>query len=413
VSWVEHAVLWHVYPLGFVGAPIRDAPGPGAAQRLPRLTAWLDYAVELGVSGLSLGPVFTSTSHGYDSTDQFSLDPRLGTDEDLDAFLAACRQRGLHVVLDGVFNHVGDRHPFYLEALRDGPGSRYAEFFRIDFDAPGGPRAADFEGHGSLVALDHASPAVARYVSSVLEHWLERGVDGWRLDAAYAVDPAFWRAVLPGVRERHPGAWFVGEVIHGDYAGFVEASGVDSVTQYELWKAVWSALSSRNFFELDWTLTRHGELLERFLPHTFVGNHDVTRIASRVGAPAAVLALVVLMTTGGVPAVYYGDEQGFTGVKEDRLGGDDAVRPAFPADPSQLSPLGEWLHRSHQELIGLRRRHPWLVRARTQTLELTNERYAYRTGSGEEFLTVELDVTDGAHALVRSTTGEVLFRHDA
>ena len=262
------------------------------------------------------------------------------------------------------------------------------------------------------MALNHASPAVAEYVTSVLGHWLERGVDGWRLDAAYAVDPAFWRSVLPPVRERHPDAWFVGEVIHGDYAGFVEASGVDSVTQYELWKAVWSSLVQHNFFELDWTLTRHGELLERFLPHTFVGNHDVTRIASRVGAPAAVLALVVLLTTGGVPAVYYGDEQGFTGVKEDRLGGDDAVRPAFPDDPSQLSGLGEWLHRSHQQLIGLRRRHPWLVRARTERLELTNTRYVYRASGGGEHLTVELDVTAGASAVVRGPAGDVLFRHD-
>nr|WP_276611071.1 alpha-amylase family protein [Kineococcus siccus] len=375
----------------------------------------MDYAVELGASGLSLGPVFASTSHGYDSTDQFRVDPRLGTEEDLDDLLAACRRRGLRVVLDGVFNHVGDRHPFYLEALRDGPGSRYADFFRIDFDAPGGPRAADFEGHGSLVALNHASPAVAQYVTSVLTHWLERGVDGWRLDAAYAVDPGFWRAVLPPVRERHPDAWFVGEVIHGDYAGFVEESGVDSVTQYELWKAVWSALSERNFFELDWTLRRHAEFLGRFLPHTFVGNHDVTRIASRVGGPGAVLALVVLMTTGGVPAVYYGDEQGFTGVKEDRLGGDDAVRPAFPPDPAQLSGLGEWLHRSHQQLIGLRRRHPWLVRARTEAVELANTRYVYRARAedGPEFLTVELDLTAGARAVVSGASGEELFRYEA
>ena len=110
MSWVEHAVLWHVYPLGFTGAPIRDAAEPAPAHRLPRLTAWLDYAVELGVSGLSLGPVFASQSHGYDSTDQFRVDPRLGTGQDLDDLLAACRRRGLRVVLDGVFNHVGDQH---------------------------------------------------------------------------------------------------------------------------------------------------------------------------------------------------------------------------------------------------------------------------------------------------------------
>jgi len=410
-SWVEHCIWWHVYPVGFLGAPVRD--GHDEVPRLRRLIGWLDYAVELGVSGIALGPVFASETHGYDTVDHSRIDPRLGTGADFDALVAACRDRGLRVQLDGVFNHVGAGHPWFVEALAEGPDSRYARFFRIDWAADGGPRADDFEGHGSLVALDHRTPEVAEHVVSVMTHWLDRGIDSWRLDAAYAVAPEFWASVLPAVRQRHPGSWTVGEVIHGDYAAVVAATGLDSVTQYELWKSIWSSLEDRNFFELDWTLSRHGELLEHVLPLTFVGNHDVTRIASRVGAGGAVLALVVLATVGGVPSVYYGDEQAFTGVKEERLGGDDDVRPAYPAEPGQLAEWGGWMHRVHQQLLGLRRRHPWLVRARTEQVELSNTRYVYRTCSadGEESLTVELDVTDTPRAAVRDAAGNELFAY--
>ena len=124
-------------------------------------------------------------------------------------------------------------------------------------------------------------------------------------------------------------------MIHGDYAGFVRESGVDSVTQYELWKAIWSALNDRNFFELAWALDRHNAFLDAFVPQTFVGNHDVTRLASRLTRTRIIdHALAVLFACGGTPSIYAGDEQAFRGIKEDRLGGDDAIRPAFPAAPA-------------------------------------------------------------------------------
>src|SRR6201999_4123777 len=94
-----------------------------------------------------------------------------------------------------------------------------------------------------------------------MNHCHYRGASGWRLDAAYAVPRPFWRNVLPQVRSRHPDAWIFGEVIHGDYVAFVHETGVDSVTQYELWKAIWSSLNSRNFFELAWALKRHNAFL--------------------------------------------------------------------------------------------------------------------------------------------------------
>jgi cyclomaltodextrinase / maltogenic alpha-amylase / neopullulanase len=395
-DWVEHAVWWHVYPLGFTGAgPQAPAPGTAVAHRLGKLRDWLGYAVDLGASGLALGPVFTSGSHGYDTIDHYAIDPRLGDQEDFTALLDAAHARGLRVLLDGVFNHVGRGFPAFRRALEAGPGSADAAWFRPARPAgPGGEADYEtFEGHPGLVALNHGEPAVAGYVADVMRHWLRAGADGWRLDAAYAVPPEFWASVLPQVRAQHPGAYLMGEVIHGDYAQIVSRSGLDSVTQYELWKAIWSSLNDHNFFELAWALERHNGFLDTFVPFTFTGNHDVTRLASRLADDRHIAhALVLLFTLGGTPAVYYGDEQAFRGVKEDRAGGDDDIRPAFPATPAELAPDGWPTYRLHQDLIGLRRRHPWLHRARSRMLDLANERMVYEVTQAGERLVVALSV---------------------
>ena len=217
------------------------------------------------------------------------------------------------------------------------------------------------------------------YVIEVMTHWLGRGAGGWRLDAAYAVPPSFWAKAVPAVREAFPDAWFLGEMIHGDYAAYAAEAGLDSITQYEVWKAIWSSLNDRNFFELDHALGRHNAFLDGELAQTFVGNHDVTRLATILNDDRHFShALAVLFCVGGVPSVYYGDEQGFRGLKEDREGGDDAIRPAFPAAPAGLLPDGWRYYRLHQRLIGFRRRHPWLVRARTAAEHLEPSAMALR-----------------------------------
>ena len=374
-GWTRHVIWWHVYPLGFVGAERELTTEPGEPHRLRRLVGWLDHLVSLGCNGLALGPVFTSGTHGYDTIDYFSIDPRLGTDEDFDALVAACRARGIRVLLDGVFNHDGERSPRVRAALAGGPGSAAGSWFRLHEDDEGRVHAASFEGHGQLVAFDHGHPEVQDFVAGVMEHWLARGVDGWRLDAAYAVPASFWATVLPRVRARFPEAWFVGEMIHGDFAAYAAESGIDAITQYELWKAIWSALHDANLHELAWTLGRHAELLEHQVPLTFLGNHDVTRIASQVpderhhGHAVALLGFLP-----GVPSVYYGDELGLRAVKEERAGGDDAIRPAMPGDPDEVPEARPEVTEVYRRVLGLRRRHPWLVDARVEATEVTNTR---------------------------------------
>lgn len=400
-GWVAHAIWWQVYPLGFVGA--YPAPADSGApdrdeHRLRRVADWFDHAIELGASGIALGPIFASRTHGYDTTDHYRIDPRLGDEGDFDNLVAEAHRRGLRVLLDGVFNHVGEDFAQHRQAPHDDASARWF------WGRPG--RFHTFEGHGGLITLNHGNPAVADYVVDVMSHWLERGADGWRLDAAYAVPQDFWAAVLPRVREQYPDAWFVGELIHGDYAAVIDAAGFDSATQYELWKAIWSSLNDGNFFELDWALQRHNEFLAGFAPLTFIGNHDVTRIASQIEHPDHVAhALVILLTVGGVPSVYAGDEFGFRGIKEERSGGDDAVRPEFGSPPLPLDATGAQMWALHQYLIGLRRRNPWLHSASTTALRLSNQHYVYQTRSGDDALIVALNLDDGPLQVVLPELG--------
>ncbi len=388
--WAETAVFWHLYPLGFVGAPASATDPDAAAPRLRRLNNWLDYLIDLGANGLLLGPVFASETHGYDTVDHYRIDPRLGTEADLVDLFEQASSRGIRVVLDGVFNHVGRGFPQLTDVVEHGYLSPFSSWFKRRADG----EFNNFEGHERLVTLNHDEPQVADYVSDVMTYWLDRGAAGWRLDAAYAVPTEFWRQVTDRVHAQHPDAWLLGEVIHGDYSSFVAKAGVDSVTQYEVWKATWSSLNDRNFYELAWALQRHEELLETFVPQTFLGNHDVTRIATQLVDPRHLphALVLLLVAVAGIPSIYAGDEQGMVGLKEQREGGDDAIRPEFPDHPEALAPAAQETLRLHRELIGLRRRHPWLVRARTVVEHLANEQMLLRVTDGTDTLLVALNL---------------------
>jgi cyclomaltodextrinase len=411
-SWVTGRVWYHVHALGALGSPsTNDQPfaEEPQAHRLRRLVDWVDHIASLGARGLLLTPVFASLTHGYDTVDPHRIDQRLGDADDLADLIDACHARDVRVLLDGVFNHVSRRFPAFEELQAHGREAATAEWFRVDFNGsgPDGFSYDDFEGHGGLVALNHDADVVLDWAVDVACHWLDVGADGWRLDAAYAVPTAFWKRFSQRVLDRFPEAYLVGEVIHGDYPAFVEASGLHSATQYELHKATWSALNDRNFFELSAAFERHDRFSRRFVPFTFVGNHDVTRLLSRLDEPSHLgHALAVLCTVPGTPSIYYGDEFGFRGVKEEREGGDDAIRPPLPPSPEPADDQQAGVLRVHRQLLGLRAARPWLDTAEVEVIDLANEQLTYRVrGDGAPLRVVlnvgsdTIDVSDAGHAI--------------
>ncbi len=382
---LEHAIWWHLYPLGALGAPVRhDWSDDGDVARLRRLEPWLDYVVELGCNGLLFGPIFESTTHGYDTTDHFRIDSRLGSNEDFDWLVEQCNARGLDIILDGVFNHLGVQHPLATAA-------QAGEESPVIMADDGYPQ--HWEGNLDLAELDHSDPATVDLTVDVMEYWLERGIAGWRLDVAYAVPNEFWAAVTDRVRERFPDAVFLGEIIHGDYASLINNGHLDTVTQYELWKGIWSSVKDRNLWELAHALERHAEFSATARMQTFVGNHDVDRIASLVGDDGAAIAAAILFTLPGIPSVYQGDEQAFRGEKGSGVSADDAIRAPLPSSPEELTDLGRWMYEHYRALISLRRRHAWLVDGQIEVLHKENEKLHYRVAGGEQSVDVVIDLS--------------------
>ena len=128
-QWLKDAVFYEIYPQSFY-----DTNGDGIGD-LRGIIARLDYIRDLGCNALYIGPLFQSVGHGYETTDYFTLDSRLGTNEDLKAFVKFCHEKGVRVVLDGVFNHVGRDFFAFRDLLQNRENSHYRDWFcNVRFD---------------------------------------------------------------------------------------------------------------------------------------------------------------------------------------------------------------------------------------------------------------------------------------
>jgi glycosidase len=336
-GWAADAVFYHVYPLGLCGAPATNDFSSEPVERLAKLTGWLAHIRDLGCNALLLGPVFESSAHGYDTADYWHVDRRLGTDETLRSLVESCHAAGLRVVLDGVFNHVGRDFWAFRDVLAKGPASPFAGWFAgLSFEgrSPYGDRFSyeGWAGHFDLVKLNLAHPEVRAHLLDAVRSWiLDFDIDGLRLDAADSVNLGFLRELSAWCRSIQPDFWLVGEVVHGDYRRWANAETLDSVTNYEAYKGLWSSLADHNYFEIAHSLEREfgsGGLYEGLALYNFVDNHDQDRVAGKLGETRLLYPLYLLLfTMPGIPSIYYGSEWG---LQAKRLPGDDGpVRPAL------------------------------------------------------------------------------------
>lgn len=380
MSWYNEAIFYHIYPLGLTGAPKHnDYSAP--VSRLNTLLPWIDHIREIGCTALYIGPLFESVGHGYETTDYKKLDSRLGTNEDLKNFVAACHEKEIKVIFDGVFNHTGRDFFAFKDIQQNREHSRYLNWYcNVNFggntEYNDGFSYENWGGYNLLVKLNQRNPEVQNYICDVIRFWVsEFDVDGIRLDAADVLDFDFMRALRRTAAEVKEDFWLMGEVIHGDYSRWVNGETLHSVTNYALHKALYSGHNDHNYFEIAHTV-KYLQNMGNLDLYNFVDNHDVERIYTKLSNKAHFAPVhVLLYTLLGVPSIYYGSEFGIEGKKEKFS--DDSLRPALDikdyADAVQKNPCTALI-----AALGKIRQHtPALSYGSYAELQLTNRQFAF------------------------------------
>ena len=380
MAWYDEAVFYHIYPLGLAGAPKQNDYGE-PVHRLNTLIPWVDHIKEIGGTALYIGPLFESVGHGYETTDYKKLDSRLGTNDDLKAFVAYCHEQGMRVIFDGVFNHTGRDFFAFKDIQANRENSQYRDWYcNVNFwgnnEYNDGFSYDNWGGYNLLVKLNQKNPAVVDYICNVIRFWVsEFDVDGIRLDAADVLDFDFMKALRRTANEVKPDFWLMGEVIHGDYSRWVNGETLHSVTNYTLHKALYSGHNDHNYFEIAHTV-RCLQNMGTLKLYNFVDNHDVERIYTKLNNKAHFAPVhVLLYTLPGVPSIYYGSEFGIEGRKE--YGSDDSLRPALNIEDYKDSVKTNPCTALIAALGKVRQAVPALSYGSYDELMLTNRQFAY------------------------------------
>ena len=382
-AWAADAVFYQVFADRFVRSGRVPAAGPFEPWEAPPthhgfkggdlfgVVDRLDELAELGISALYLNPVFTAASnHRYNASDYLSVDPLLGGNEALRLLVDGAHDRGIRVLLDGVFNHSGRGFFPFQHVIESGTGSPYRDWFYLDPDVRDGHRGIDpyptgdpfgwhlragyrsWWNHPSLPKLRVENPPTREYLLGVAEHWLRFGIDGWRLDVPADIeDPTFWPEFRRRCRAVRPDAYLVGEIwteapewLAGDRfdalmnyplgiailgfasGGLLDQAAIDGQADYARFL---KAIDGPAFGErLQHLLTLHDPAVTA-VQFNLIGSHDAPRPRTCLGGDVAALRLATLLqlVLPGTPSIYYGDELGMEG------GPDPDCRRGYPVTP--------------------------------------------------------------------------------
>jgi glycosidase len=401
-SWSDKSVFYHIYPLGCCGAPLENDFSSPPQSRLLRLCGAAECIRGRGFTSVYLGPVFESSRHGYDTADYCLTDRRLGTNEDLAELCTAFHDAGLRIVFDAVFNHVGRNFHAFRYLLEKGSTSEYCGWFeKLDFsrqNACGDPFTyATWQGHHNLVKLNLGNPEVREHLFQAVEQWIQRyDIDGLRLDAADCMDRDFLSALAGHCRSIKPDFWLMGEVVQGNYSEWANPDCLDSVTNYEAYKGLYSSFNDGNFFEIAWTMNRLSGtegMCRNINLYNFADNHDVDRIASRLKDIRHLFPLYCLLfAMPGIPSVYYGSEFGFTGKKHE--GSDLPLRPELDIENLPALTGGEILAGTIAGLASLRSGNDALQHGTYEPLAVKDRQIGFLRRTPEQAVAVFVNSSD-------------------
>ncbi|GMO38510.1 MAG: alpha-amylase family glycosyl hydrolase [Termitinemataceae bacterium] len=335
-NWSDK-VFYHIYPLGMCGTSKHNDFCSPAGNGLSSLEKHIPRLLLLGVNALYIGPLFESSSHGYDTVDYNYVDRRLGNNNDLKTLVKKFHDNGISVILDAVFNHTGRDFFAFKDIKENKNNSQYIDWYlNIDFSKNNeyndGFSYEGWAGNTSLVKLNLGSNAVREHLFGAVKYWIEEfDIDGLRLDAANVMSVDFLKELSSFSKNIKKSFWLMGEIVAGDYRSLAHEGCLDSVTNYEYYKSLWSSFNDTNVYEIAWTMKRefaNDGLYSDIALYNFTDNHDVNRVASNVKDPAKLFPLYgLLFCSPGIPSIYYGSEYGVYGERSEYS--DHDLRPVW------------------------------------------------------------------------------------
>ncbi len=418
-EWAKDAVIYNIFPDSFATSRRHISLAPseqvwkGESTRgklggtIKGVAENVDYLKELGISCIYLNPIFAAGEyHKYDVIDYYHVDPCFGTDEEFAAMVATLHEAGIRVIIDGVFNHCGWHFFAFDEVVRNGVNAHYKNwFYQLEYPVIRPDQGEDIPNYECFAyerlmpKLNTANQKVREYLCDVCRHWLTLyKIDGWRLDVASEVDDGFWRSFCQAAKEANPDALIIGEV--WESAGhWLDGSMFHATMNYDFRK------HCRDFFasgaiDAEGFQARVTNMLMRYrknLPYVqlnLLDSHDVSRFLSLCGGDKERLKLAVLfqMCFVGIPSVFYGDEQGISGVSEEEY------RHHMIWDGDQD------LYNFYRQAIALRRKYAAFRRGDFTTLLAAGRVFVFRRSYYGERLTVAIGTNEW--------NGQVIWRSD-
>jgi glycosidase len=403
--WTQDAIVYQVFVDRFYPGDGQNWKNPDSLTgfyggTLQGIKDKLDYIADLGVNVIWLTPIFPSPSHhGYDATDFFNIEPRLGTKEDLRELLDDAHKRNIRVLLDFVPNHWSNLHSTFQEAISN-PESPYRDWYTFQRWPD---KYKTFFGVRGLPKINLRYPPARQHVLDAAAYWLDFGVDGYRVDHTIGPAPDFWADFRRVTRSTRPDCWTFGEAVDPPDVQILFEGGMDGSLDFVLLEGL------RQTFAFNrWDAGRFAEFLDRheayfptvFSRPSFLDNHDMNRILWACEGDARRLKLAALcqFTLIGPPVIYYGTEVGLSQARDVRQDG-----RGYPHESRQPMIWGEEQDRDlfafYRKLVNLRHRHEALRRGGRETIYSKGDRLAYVRRHGSDKVLIALNLGDEPRTL--------------
>ena len=423
-NWLKNAVIYNIFPDSFAsgrheisclpcekrlaGSPVYGKLGGTIAG----ICENLDYIAGLGCNCIYLNPIFAAGEyHKYDLLDYYRIDPCFGSNEDFRALVLKCHARGMRVIIDGVFNHCGWNFFAFQDVVKNGEASRYRDwFYELKFPVVR-PETGDeipnyecFAYERLMPKLNTGNPEVRAYFQEVGTYWITQyDIDGWRLDVADEVDHRFWMDFCRVTKAVKPDVAIIGEIWQS--APFwLDGRMFDSSMNYDMMKhcKLFFARGDIDAVAFDARVTDMRMRYRKNLTDgqlNLLDSHDVPRFLSVCGEDVRRyrLAVLFLLTFPGAPSIFYGDEQGITGLLE------SDYRAPMRFQESELTAF-------FRKGIALRNALSCLRTGEFRTRLTEGGLYAFERFDAQSRVVVALNAQDRAAALPEELrAGETLF----